>query len=129
MIVNEFTHDIKNHPTASLLAIMITAIGLTTTFLILVLYVTDRNTDRIHPDHQRLYRIESQFNLPNGDKVRSAQVPLPLIDALQKHPGIDGVGYAYRLYSRLYSQARVIPRVTVFAVNPALVMSKAYNHG
>lgn len=67
MILNAFTNDIKRKPAAALLAIIITAISLVTTFLIAILYVTDRDIERWLPEHQRLYRIESQFNLPNGD--------------------------------------------------------------
>ncbi|WP_196907978.1 hypothetical protein [Candidatus Symbiopectobacterium sp. 'North America'] len=82
MILNAFTNDIKQKPAAALLAIIITAISLVTTFLIVMLYVTDRDIERWLPEHQRLYRIESQFNLPNGYIVRSAQVPFPLVEAL-----------------------------------------------
>lgn len=121
MILNAFTNDIKQKPAAALLAIIITAISLVTTFLIVILYVTDRDIERWLPEHQRLYRIESQFNLPNGDTVRSAQVPFPLVDALQQHPSIENVGYAYRLSTHLHLQGSIIPRVTVFAVTPTFM--------
>ncbi|MCW2477309.1 darobactin export ABC transporter permease subunit [Candidatus Symbiopectobacterium sp. NZEC151] len=121
MILNAFTNDIKQKPAAALLAIIITAISLVTTFLIVMLYVTDRDIERGLPEHQRLYRIESQFNLPNGDIVRSAQVPFPLMEALQKHPNIESVGYAYRLHTHLRRKGSVIPRVAVFAVTPTFM--------
>ncbi|MCW2477981.1 darobactin export ABC transporter permease subunit [Candidatus Symbiopectobacterium sp. NZEC135] len=121
MFLNTFTNDIKQKPAAALLAIIITAMSLVTTFLIVMLYITDRDIERWLPEHQRLYRIESQFNLPNGDSVRSAQIPFPLVEALQKHPHIENVGYAYRLHTHLRRQGSVIPRVTVFAVTPTFM--------
>lgn len=121
MILNMFTNDIKQKPAAALLAIIITAMSVVTTFLIVMLFITDRDSERWLPEHQRLYRIESQFNLPNGDIVRSAQVPFPLVEALQKHPDIENVGYAYRLHTQLHRQGSVMPRVTVFAVTPTFM--------
>lgn len=121
MILNAFTNDIKQKPAAALLAIIITAISLVTTFLIIILYVTDRDIDRWLPEHQRLYRIESQFNLPNGDTVRSAQVPFPLVEALQKHANIENVGYAYRLHTHLHLKGSIIPGIVVFAVTPTFM--------
>lgn len=49
MILNAFTNDIKRKPAAALLAIIITAISLVTTFLIAILYVTDRDIERWLP--------------------------------------------------------------------------------
>lgn len=121
MILNAFTNDIKQKTAAALLAIIITAISLVTTFLIVMLYVTDRDIERWLPKHQRLYRIESQFNLPNGDIMCSAQVPFPLVEALQKNPNIEDVGYAYRLSTHLHRQGSVIPRVAVFDVTPTFM--------
>lgn len=121
MTLNTFTNDIKQKPAAALLAIIITAMSLVATFLIVMLSITDRDIERWLPEHQRLYRIESQFNLPNGDIVRSAQVPFPLVEALQKHPAIEKVGYAYRLQTHLHRQGSVIPRVAVFAVTPTFM--------
>jgi len=104
MKVKLFTCNIVQRPAETLSAIIITAMGLVTTFLILTLYITDRETDRDIPEHQRLYRIESQFNLPGGDIVRSAQIPFPLVDALQKNSDIESVSYACRLNTSLHHQ-------------------------
>lgn len=121
MNANIFINDIKRKPVTTLLTIIITAIGLITAFLILTLYVAESETDRILPEYQRLYRIESQFNLPNGDTVRSAKIPFPLVDALQKNSDIDSVGYAYRLDTQLHYQGNIVPQVTIFAVTPAFI--------
>ncbi|NDL61561.1 darobactin export ABC transporter permease subunit [Acerihabitans arboris] len=121
MILNEFFNDAKLNPLASLLAIIITAIGFATTFLILLMFIDDAKTDRFYPGHQRLYRIETRFMLPNGDKIRSAQAPLPLIDALKKDPGIEGVNYAFRLYATIRSEDRLAQRAPVFAVSPGFL--------
>lgn len=46
MILNAFTNDIKQKPAAALLAIIITAMSLVTTFLIVMLYITERDIER-----------------------------------------------------------------------------------
>ncbi|WP_413728935.1 darobactin export ABC transporter permease subunit [Sodalis sp. RH22] len=117
MILSEFVNDIKANPVASLLAIVITAIGFATTFLILLLFIDDVKIDRFYPGAERLYRIETLFCPPNGDKVLSAQAPLPLLDALRKQPGIDRVVYALRLFTTVRSEGRFVHRVPVFAVS------------
>jgi len=126
MKVKLFTCNIVQRPAETLSAIIITAMGLVTTFLILTLYITDRETDRDIPEHQRLYRIESQFNLPGGDIVRSAQIPFPLVDALQKNSDIESVSYACRLNTPLHHQGKITPQVTIFAVTPAFMAQ--FNH-
>lgn len=121
MILNEFFNDIKAHPIASPLAIVIAVMGFVATFLILLMFIDDYNMDRFYPDHQRLYRLESLFSPPSGEKVRSAQVPLPLIDALKKQPAIERVAYALRLYTSVRSEGRLAHRVPVFAVSPGFL--------
>ncbi len=121
MTLNIFTNDIKQKPAAVFLAVMITAISFVTLFLVLIIYAADSDMEQGIPEHQRLYRIESQFNLPNGDTVRSAQIPFPLVDALQKNANIESVSYAFRLETQLHLQAHITPRVTVFAVSPAFM--------
>ncbi|WP_413735644.1 darobactin export ABC transporter permease subunit [Sodalis sp. RH21] len=117
MPLDAFFNDIKSNPLAALLAIVITALGLVTTLLIVLLFMADYNTDRFYSEPQRMYRIETRFVLPNGDNIRSAQVPLPLIDALQKDARIDSVSYAFRLLADVRSQGRLMPRVAIFAVS------------
>lgn len=121
MNLDIFINELKLKPAAALLALLITAIGLVTTFLIIILYITDRSTDQGLSEHQQLYRIESQFNLPNGDIVRSAKIPFPLVEALQKHPDIESVGCVWRLNAQLHHQGSIIPHLAVFAVTPTFM--------
>lgn len=121
MRLNIFTNDIRQKPAAAFLAIIITAISFVTLFLVLIIYAADSDMEQGTPEYQRLYRIESQFNLPNGDTVRSAQIPLPLVEALQKNADIESVGYAFRLEAQLHRQTHITPRVTVFAVTPVFM--------
>jgi len=121
MNLNIFINDLKLKPTAALLALVITVIGLATTVLVIMLYITDRSIDRSLAESQQLYRIESQFNLPNGDTVRSAKIPFPLVEALQKHPDIESVGYTWRLDAQLNHRGSTIPHISVFAVTPAFM--------
>ena len=121
MNLNIFINDLKLKPAAALLALVITVIGLATTVLVIMLYITDRSIDRSLSESQQLYRIESQFNLPNGDIVRSAKIPFPLVEALQKHPDIESVGYTWRLDAQLNHRGSTIPHISVFAVTPAFM--------
>ena len=121
MLLNAFYHDIKLNPMAMILGIIISAIGFVTTFLTLLLFIADYNTDRYYPDEQHLYRLESQFRLPNGDRIRSAQVPLPLVEVLQNEPGIESVGFAFRLFTSVRSEGRVASGVEIYAVSPGFL--------
>ncbi|XBS70256.1 hypothetical protein ABK905_02995 [Acerihabitans sp. KWT182] len=108
----------KLNPIPVVLGMVINAIGFVSTFLTLLLFISDYAKDRFHPDHQHLYRLESHFTLPDGSTLRSAQVPLPLVDALANDPAIAGVSYAYRFYSSIRSEGRVMSGVEIFAVSP-----------
>ncbi|WP_213990294.1 darobactin export ABC transporter permease subunit [Sodalis sp. dw_96] len=118
MMLNDFYYDIKLNPVPIILGIIISAIGCVTTFLTLLLFISDYSTDRFYPDHQHLYRLESRFSLPNGSWARFAQVPLPLINALNNDPRIASVSYAYRFFTSVRSEGRVISGVEIFAVSP-----------
>lgn len=119
MLFNEYLNDIRLNPVAALTGIIMTAIGLICTFLIIVLFISDINYGRSVKDHERLFRLETRFNLPNGEQVHSARVPLPLIDALQKQPEVEAYGFAYRLTGDVIVENQRVPDVPVFAVSPA----------
>ncbi|HHH0060914.1 TPA: hypothetical protein ACPZB8_003167, partial [Yersinia enterocolitica] len=74
MLTSEFFNDLKLSPVSSLLAILITAIGLISLFFVLVLYLTDSRIEKHNNNYKDIYRIETSFNLPNGDEVKSAQI-------------------------------------------------------
>ncbi len=118
MVLNEFYHDVKLNPVPALLGIIISAIGFVTTFLTLLLFIADFRIDRFYPDHRHIYRLESQLLMPNGVRVRSARVPLPLIDALENESDILCVSYAYRFFASIRSEGRVKSGVEIFAVSP-----------
>ncbi len=86
MMTSELLNDIKLSPISSILAIAITALGMVSSFLVLLLYLTDNNIEKHNNNYSQTYRIETQFNLPSGDEIKSAQVPLPLLSALQAGP-------------------------------------------
>lgn len=129
MILNEFANDIKTNPLATPLAIIITAIGFATTYFILLLFINDYKIDRFLAGCECIYRIETQFSLPNGDKVRSAQVPLPLIDVLKREPRIESVAYAARLKFDVRSEGRLVHGAEIFAVSAHfLTLLNPYRH-
>ncbi|CNK78240.1 darobactin export ABC transporter permease subunit [Yersinia pseudotuberculosis] len=118
MLTSEFLNDVKLSPMATLLAIIITAIGMISLFLVLLLYLTDNSIEKFHHDYPQVYRIETQFNLPNGEKVKSAQVPLPVITALQNEKNIKDVAYALRLFIDLQVNGKTQADVEIYAVSP-----------
>lgn len=118
MLTSEFINDIKLSPMASLLAIIITAVGMISLFLVLLLYITDNSIEKFHHDYSHIYRIETQFNLPNGDNVKSAQVPLPLLSVLQNEKNINNTAYALRLFIDLQINDQTHSNVAIYAVSP-----------
>ncbi|MBX9497326.1 darobactin export ABC transporter permease subunit [Yersinia enterocolitica] len=118
MPTSEFISDVKHSPMASILAITITALGMLSAFLVLLLYVTDENIERHHNNYSHIYRIETQFNLPNGDSVKSAQVPLPLLTALQNEKNIKNTVFALRLFTDLQANSQTYTKVDIYAVSP-----------
>ncbi|CNI91370.1 Membrane protein [Yersinia rohdei] len=117
MLTGEFFNDLKLSPISSLLAIIVTAIGLISSFLVLLLYLTDYRIETQHENHQDIYRIETLFNLPNGDQVKSAQVPLPLISVLENDENIKRVDSIFRIVTRLQSNDKTYSNVDIFAVS------------
>lgn len=116
--MKEYLDDIKISPVSALLAVVITAFGFVCAFLVLLLFLQDQRTDRFSADYDRLYRIETRFTVPGGDAIRSARVPLPLADVLQRAPQVEAVGFAYRFFSDIQTADRRVRRVELFAVSP-----------
>lgn len=116
-----FAQDIQKKPAATLLILVTVAAGLVITFLLMLIYMSDKSIDRSMPDSHRIYRIESQFNLPGGDAVRSAQVPLPLVSSLRKHTDIESVGYAFRTEATLHHQGKSAVVNNLLTVTPDFI--------
>lgn len=117
MALKAFIYDLTQNPLAMLLSIFISAIGFVAVFLALLLFMLDYQTDRCYPDYHHIYRLESHYTLPDGERVNSAQVPLPLAEALQHQSGVGTVSFALRLTTSVRSEGRVISGVEIFAVS------------
>ncbi|ATM96570.1 Membrane protein [Yersinia frederiksenii] len=117
MLTSEFFNDLKLSPISSLLAIIVTAIGLISSFLVLLLYLTDFRIEKQHSDYKDIYRIETRFNLPNGDRIKSAQVPLPLISVLENDKNIKSVNSIIRILTHLQINDRTHSDVDIYAVS------------
>jgi len=65
------------------------AIGLACAILIALYVREELSYDRWIPDTDHLYRLEGSFVLPGREPMRGAQVPFPLLSAVQEH--IHGV--------------------------------------
>lgn len=82
-----------------MLVVVITAFGFVCAFLVLLLFLQDQRRDRFSHDHARLYRLETRFTVPGGEIIRSARVPLPLVDVLQNAPQVNVAEFTYRFFS------------------------------
>ncbi|WP_145520005.1 darobactin export ABC transporter permease subunit [Yersinia mollaretii] len=118
MLISEFFNDVKLSPMASILAITITALGMVSSFLVLVLYLTDSNIEKHHSHYSQTYRLETQLTLPSGDKIKSAQVALPLLSVLKNEKNIQEIAYTFRLFTKLQVNGRVYNKVDIYAVSP-----------
>lgn len=121
MLTSEFFNDLKLSPLSSLLAIIITAIGLISSFLVLLLYLTDYRIEKHNNNYNNIYRVETTFNLPNGEEVKSAQVPLPLISVLKSDKNIKQVDYIVRILTRLQVNDKTYSNVDIYAVSTNLL--------
>lgn len=117
MLTSEFFNDLKISPLSSLLAIIVTAIGLISSFLVLLLYLTDDRIEKQHNNYNDIYRIETQFNLPNGDEVKSAQSPLPLTSVLKNDKNIKRVDSMVRIVTHLQVNDKTYSDVDIYAVS------------
>lgn len=92
MLKNYITIAVRNiikSPFYALLNILALAVGLTA-FIFIYVYVQDEMTfDKYHEKHQRIYRLESDYNI--GQKHdRFAIVPIPMAPALKlEYPEIE----------------------------------------
>ncbi|MDR5017863.1 darobactin export ABC transporter permease subunit [Yersinia rochesterensis] len=121
MLTSEFINDLKLSPISSLLAILITAIGLISLFFVLLIYLTNSRIEKHHENYKDIYRIETLLNLPNGDEVKSAQAPLPLISVLKNDNNIKHVDFIARIFTRLQVNDRVHSNVDIYAVSAELL--------
>ncbi|WP_193588340.1 ABC transporter permease [Yersinia hibernica] len=117
MLTSEFFDDLKLNPISNLLAIVVTAIGLISSFFVLLLYLTDYRIEKQHDNYKDIYRIETQFNLPNGDEIKSAQAPLPLAAVLKNDRNIKRVDSIVRIFTRLQFNGRTHSNVDIYAVS------------
>ncbi|WP_141096780.1 darobactin export ABC transporter permease subunit [Photorhabdus luminescens] len=99
------------------ISIFSVSIAILAIYLLSTAFYSDAQIDNYYQHNGNLYRIETTFNLPNGEKVRSAQSPLPLIDELKKDERINHVDYLFKLNATVESQGKKITKVPVFAVS------------
>lgn len=117
MLTSEFFNDLKLSPASSLLAILITAIGSISLFFVLLLYLTDSHIEKHNSNHKDIYRVETSFNLPNGDEVKSAQVPFPLISVLRNDRNIKRVDFIVRIFTHLHVNDKTYSNIDIYAVS------------
>ena len=114
---NEFISDLKNQPLSSILAILVTAMGGAILFVVMNVFAFDYSIDRFHPQHERMYRLETHFHLPTGDIIPSAMAPLPMFEVLNNDPRVDDVVFAQRMRVSINSGRSTQPNVPLFALS------------
>ncbi|WP_445493596.1 darobactin export ABC transporter permease subunit [Photorhabdus sp. SF281] len=100
-----------------LVSILSVSIAILAIYLLSTAFYSDARVDNYYQDNGNIYRVETTFNLPNGEKVRSAKSPLPLIDELDKDSRINRADYFFKLNTTIESQGKKITKVPVFAVS------------
>ncbi|AOT10983.1 darobactin export ABC transporter permease subunit [Pseudoalteromonas luteoviolacea] len=66
-----------------------------------------------------VYKIETQFNLPNGEQVNSSQSPAALVPVLSSRDDIERVGLAHRETINVLHNTNEIKSAQVYALNEA----------
>ncbi|PQQ39312.1 hypothetical protein C6H68_01660 [Photorhabdus luminescens] len=87
-------------------SVLSVSIAILAIYLLSTAFYSDAQIDNYYQHNDNLYRIETTFNLPNGEKVRSAQSPLPLIDELKKDERINHIDYLFKLNTTVESQGK-----------------------
>ncbi|OHV49092.1 hypothetical protein BB987_02690 [Photorhabdus temperata] len=100
-----------------LVSILSVSIAILAIYLLSTAFYSDARVDNYYQDNGNIYRVETTFNLPNGEKVRSAKSPLPLIDELEKDKRINRADYFFKLNTTIELQGKKITKVPVFAVS------------
>ncbi|MCT8350928.1 darobactin export ABC transporter permease subunit [Photorhabdus kayaii] len=98
-------------------SILSVSIAILAIYLLSTAFYSDMQVDNDYQNNSSFYRVETTFNLPNGEKVRSAKSPLPLIDELRKDERISHVNYFFKLNTTIELKGKKITKVPVFAVN------------
>ncbi|NHB91049.1 darobactin export ABC transporter permease subunit [Photorhabdus cinerea] len=98
-------------------SILSVSIAILALYLLSTAFYSDTKIDNYYQDNGNFYRVETTFNLPNGEKVRSAKSPLPLIDELRKDARVNHVDYIFKLNTTIELQGKKITKVPVFAVS------------
>ena len=91
MFRNYFKITLRNlwsNKVFSLINIMGLAIGLSASFVIGLLIFYDVTFDKFHPDGDRIYRITSDWQTPEGES-HNRGVPVPLGNRIKDIPGIE----------------------------------------
>lgn len=72
-----------------------------------------------HGIADNIYKIETQFNLPNGEQVNSSKAPAALIPALSSLEGIGRIGIAHREIINILHSTTEVKDAHVYALNDA----------
>ncbi|WP_338802931.1 darobactin export ABC transporter permease subunit [Xenorhabdus griffiniae] len=96
------------------LLILSTSVMMLAVYLFSTFFYSDYHIDN---NNDNLYRVETTFNLPNGEKVRSAKSPLPLIEEIQKDSQVKKIDYFFKINMTLEKDEKRIPKVPIIAVS------------
>ncbi len=102
MIRNYFKiawRSLQKNKLFSLINIISLAIGLSASFVIGMMVYYDFTFDKFHTDGDRIYRVTTQFNDPEGDYYSSG-IPFPLVDAVKNEvSGLEATAFFHQFSS------------------------------
>jgi len=80
----------------SLINVISLAIGLSASFVIGMMVYYDFTFDKFHPDGDRMYRVTTNYNDPEGSYYNSG-VSIPLIDVVkEEYSGVETAAFFYK---------------------------------
>ncbi|CAM4281260.1 ABC transporter permease [Gillisia limnaea] len=91
--------NLWNNKLFSLINVISLAIGLSASFVIGMMVYYDFTFDKFHTDGDRIYRVTTQFNDPEGDYFSSG-IPFPLVDAVKNEvSGLETAAFFHQFTS------------------------------
>jgi hypothetical protein len=81
----------------------------------LAFFIADTSVNKVIS--KNIYKIETVFNLPDGNKVRSSEAPAALVPQLMKNEYVQNIGQMKRVNLTALHKEKEVKAVEVFAMN------------
>ncbi|MGF1779514.1 hypothetical protein [Vibrio nomapromontoriensis] len=91
--LKELAYDIVADPFGMLISYLTYVVGIMCLSFSVSIFVTDRAIDSYYSTSENLVRLQTNFNLPNGDVVRSSMAPFPAYHAIKESSMVEGASF------------------------------------